>query len=141
MRINDCVKMTMFLSLAYFSFDAKCETFVEIALSHTCIFAFYREIQIGCQNWWENDFFQKSADAAFHCNRSILHISQINYAENQDSHQKWWEKRFLVISRPKTLEIHWTSKILPFLHFTQKFKIPPKWQENDFWQNSPDDCG
>ena len=64
------------------------------------VFAFYAEIQDGCQKWWENDFQEKSpVDSAY-----MLQV-----------------QNFVKIALSRSV-----SEIKTFLHFTQKLKIAAK---------------
>ena len=65
-----------------------------------CVFAFYAEIQDGCQKWWEKDF----------CEMSPLHSADTLRV-----------KTFIEITLSRTV-----SKINEFLRFTQKFKMATK---------------
>ena len=61
MSINDFVEMTTFLCLICFSIYPKIQSFVDECAIF--FFAFYTEIQDGCQKWLENDkttFWEKS---------------------------------------------------------------------------------
>ena len=64
-----------------------------------CVFAFYTEIQDGCQKWREKDFWEKSPDSA----------------------DTLWVKNFVAIVLSCT-----AIKINVFLHFTQKCKMAAK---------------
>ena len=78
------------------------------------VFAFYAEIQDGCQKWRENNFWEKWS---------------------LDSADTLLVKNFVKINL-----CHTVSEINVFLHFTQKFKMAAKnGQENDFWGKSPVD--
>ena len=63
MSINEFVEMTIFLCLICFSIYDKMQGFiVEFGLFiFLFIFAFYAEIQDGCQKWRENNFLQNVA--------------------------------------------------------------------------------
>ena len=61
MTINEIVEMTNFLCFICFSIYGKMQGFIdESDLFIYLLFVLYVEIQNGCQNWWENDFCEKS---------------------------------------------------------------------------------
>ena len=109
------------------------------------VLAFYAEIQDGCQNWRENDFWKKSPVVSADTMRIKNFVEiEINtfffplYAEIQDGRQKWPENNFcqnLPVHSADTLWLknfvkialaHTVSKINAFLRFTQKFKTAAK---------------